>query len=277
MQKPEAIAYITGNLLSPEHKIILYIFFVFSLLLLKNVTIYLFIFVAISIFLVRIPFRSLRSGWIPISLFLLFTFIGNMLFQHGRIICSIGPLLITQEGLDSASVRTLRVFFMIVGAKILTATTEMELLVNAIANILKPLERLGIPVAEFFSTMGLAMRSLPRIKDQMATTYRERVKGEKITGFWNRAKAISIFLMPLLIKSIQSPEVFFNENDNISNVIAGRKRQSNLKSRCQKTRLLRLYNSPTQSLLYESWTIRGGDIWEKVRGIVLFRTWCLEF
>jgi len=221
LQKPEAIACITGNLLSPEHKIILYIFFVFSLLLLKDVTIYLFIFVAISIFLVRIPFRSLRSGWIPISLFLLFTFIGNMLFQHGRIIYSIGPLLITEEGLESASVRTLRVFFMIVGAKILTATTEMELLVNAMANILKPLERLGIPVAEFFSTMGLAMRSLPRIKDQISMTYRERVKGGKITGFWSRAKAISIFLMPLLIKSIQSPEVFFNENDNISNVIAG--------------------------------------------------------
>jgi energy-coupling factor transport system permease protein len=207
---------------SPERKIILYIFFVFSLMLLKNITIYLFIFAAISIFLVRMPFRSLRSGWVPISFFLLFTFIGNLLFQHGKIIYSIGPLLITEEGLESASVRTLRVLFMIVGAKILTATTDVELLVNAIANILRPLERFGIPVSEFFSAMCLAIKSLPRIKDQMAAIYRERVKGGKITGFWNRARAVSVFLMPLIVRSIQSPEKFLDKDSNdAANLIRG--------------------------------------------------------
>ncbi len=63
---------------------------------------------------------------------------------------------------------------MIAGAKILTATTTTESLINAFGKILKPLERLGVPVNEFFSTMGLSIRSLPRIKDQIG----ENVQGE---------------------------------------------------------------------------------------------------
>jgi energy-coupling factor transport system permease protein len=200
------------NILSPEIKIILYIVFIVCLLLIKDVTFYLFIFVAISIFLFRIPFKSLRSGWIPISLFLLFTFISNILFQHGRILYSAGPLFITEEGLNIAVIRTMRVFFMIAGARIITATTQIESLIGAFGEILKPLERLGIPVVEFFSTMGLAMKSLPKLKDQIAANYREKVKEGNIKGFWNRAKVVSMFLVPLMIKSIQSPEIFFEQD-----------------------------------------------------------------
>lgn len=200
------------NLLSPEIKIILYIVFIVCLLLIKDVTFYLFIFVTISIFLFRIPFKSLKSGWIPISLFLLFTFISNILFQHGRILCSAGPLFITEEGLNIAVIRTMRVFFMIAGARIITATTQIESLIGAFGKILKPLERLGIPVVEFFSTMGLTMKSLPKLKDQIAANYREKVKEGNIKGFWNRAKVVSMFLVPLMIKSIQSPEIFFEQD-----------------------------------------------------------------
>lgn len=197
--------------MSPEIKIVLYIIFIVCLFLIKDVTVYLFIAVVILIFLLRLPFKSLKSGWIPISLFLLFTFLSNILFQHGRILYSKGPLVITEEGLNIASLRTMRIFFMIAGAKILTATTQIESLIGAIGKILKPLERLGIPVIDFFSIMGLTMKSLPRIKDQIAETYKEKVRGEDVKGFWNRVKVISFFLMPLFIKSIQSPEIFFED------------------------------------------------------------------
>ncbi len=195
----------------PEFKIILYITFIICLFFIKDITVYLLIFVAISILLLRVPFKSLKSGWIPISLFLLFTFISNVLFQHGKIVYGTGSLVITEEGLNIAAIRTMRVFFMIAGAKILTATTGIELLVNAFGKILRPLERLGMPVNEFISTMGLTMKSLPLLKKQILETYGEQIKDRNITGFWKRAKAISIFLVPLFLKTIQSPEVFFDE------------------------------------------------------------------
>ena len=103
---------------------------------------------------------------------------------------------------------------MIAGAKILTATTGIEPLIGAFARLLKPFERLGVPVEEFFSTMGLTMKSLPRLKEQVVREYRRTVKDRKITGFRNRAKVIASFLMPLFVKSIRSPETFLNKEVN---------------------------------------------------------------
>jgi energy-coupling factor transport system permease protein len=197
--------------LIPEIKIFLYIFFVVCLFFIKDLTVYAVIFIVILPLLFRIPFKSLKSGWIPISLFLLFTFVSNALFQPGRILFGSGPLVITAEGLDIASVRTLRVLFMIAGAKMLTSTTEFGILANALERIFSPLERLGVPVHEFFSAMGLTMRSLPALKEQMVREYREKVKGGDIRGFLNRARAISMFLIPLFVRSMQSPESFFDD------------------------------------------------------------------
>lgn len=198
--------------MSPEIKIILYILFLISLFLIQDITVYLGILVAVLVFLLRIPLKSLKSGWIPISLFLLFTFISNMLFQHGKILYSAGPVIITEEGLHISLIRTMRVFFMIAGAKILVSTTQIELLISAFGKLLKPLERLGIPVVEFFSTMGLTMKSLPRLKEQLAEMYREKIKEDNIRGFWARARVVSMLLLPLFVKSIQSPESFFEKD-----------------------------------------------------------------
>ncbi len=202
----------------PELRILSYIIFIICLFLIKDLYVYLFIGIAISMLLLFIPIRYVKSGWIPISLFLVFTFLGNVLFQHGKILYYAGPLVITQEGLNAASIRTLRVFFMIAGAKILTATTKVELLVGALGKMLNPLERLGIPVREFFSMMGLTMKTLPKLKEHITVAYKEKVRDGNITGFWNRAKVISLFLVPLFVKSMQSPEVFFeDESDSEKN------------------------------------------------------------
>jgi energy-coupling factor transport system permease protein len=104
----------------------------------------------------------------------------------------------------------LRVFFLISGAKILTATTEIESLVNAMARIFSPLERIGIPVKEFFATMGLAMRYLPAIREQTVAAYREEMQSSAIKGLWPRMMAAATFMIPLFVQSIQSPEQFIS-------------------------------------------------------------------
>lgn len=162
--------------------------------------------------LFRVPLQSLKKGWIPIGIFLIFTFAGNVLFWHGKILFRVGPIFLTEEGLATASLRTARVFLMIAGAKILTATTKIESLIDGLGKILKPLERLGVPVNEFLSTMNLTMKSLPGLKNRITATYTDITQNGNIKGFRNRAKAISLFLMPLFVKSIQSPESFFEDD-----------------------------------------------------------------
>jgi energy-coupling factor transport system permease protein len=203
-----------GNLLLPERKILIYIAFILGLFFIKNLLFAFGIFILMAILLARIPMSSLKQGWIPITIFLFFTFFSNLLFQHGRILFQAGPLFVTEEGLTAALLRTIRIFCMIAGAKMLTATTGIEPLIGAFAGLLKPFERLGVPVEEFFSTMGLTMKSLPRLKEQVVREYRITVKDRKITGFRNRAKVIASFLMPLFVQSIRSPETFLNEGVN---------------------------------------------------------------
>lgn len=195
----------------PELKIILYVIFIVGLFFIDNPVFYWIIFAVIFLLLFKIPMKILKKGWIPISIFLTFTFFSNLLFRHGKVLCTAGPLIITAEGLTDASVKTMRILFMIAGAKLLTGTTSVESLARAFGRVLSPLQHAGIPVNEFISTMGLTLKSLPVLKEQFLTMYRERMQQGTIRGFRNRARVVSAFLMPLFVKSIQTPEQFFEE------------------------------------------------------------------
>jgi hypothetical protein len=50
------------------------------------------------------------------------------------------------------------------------------------------------------------------LREQFLTMYRERMQQGTIRGFLNRARIVSAFLLPLFVKSIQTPEQFFEEN-----------------------------------------------------------------
>jgi len=161
----------------------------------------------------KVPFKTLRSGWIPISFFLLFTFLSNVFNRQGKIFFASGSVVITEEGIGIASLRTMRVLLMIAGAKILMASAKNEEIIDGLGRLLSPLQKLGVPVKDFFHTMGLTMKCFPVLKDMAAETYKNNVKTVAANGFWERAKLVSGFLMPMVVKSIQSPEVFFERSE----------------------------------------------------------------
>jgi len=199
--------------LLPEIKILFYLFFVLLVSTVSNLHIYAVIFfvLLLSIFFLKVPFRAVKSGWIPISIFLFFTFISNALNQHGKILFSSGPVIITDEGLNIAAIRTLRVLYLIAGAKILIATSKTEEIIHGLWRLLGPLERLGLPVKDYFHTMGLTLKCFPILKNLLYENYREHITSANIRGVWNRAKVVSMFLLPMFVESIQNPEKFFIE------------------------------------------------------------------
>ena len=201
--------------LLPEIKILVYLFFVLLVSTVSSLKIYAFIFfiLFLSIFFLKVPFRTVKSGWIPISIFLIFTFISNVLNQHGKIVYSAGPVLITEEGLSIAAIRTLRVLYLIAGAKILIATSKTEEIIQGLWRLLGPFERLGLPVKDYFHTMGLTLKCFPILKNLLYENYREQITSANIKGMWNRAKVVSMFLLPMFVDSIQNPEKFFIESE----------------------------------------------------------------
>jgi len=209
--------------LPPELKIILYLFFVASLFFIDTLIFYGCASVIILVLLFTIPLRFIKKGWIPILILLTFTFFSNLLFRHGKVLFTAGPLIITGEALTDASVKTMRIVFMIAGAKLLTGTTSAESLMRAFGRILKPLQHVGIPVDEFVSTMGLTIQSLPVLKEQFLAMYGERMRQGRICGFWNSARVVMGLIMPLFVKSLQAPEQFFVMSRKNEEYMTGKK------------------------------------------------------
>lgn len=180
----------------------------------SSLTAYVFIFPVLCLFLLKVPFRAVKSGWLPISIFLAFTFVSNVLHQHGRILYSSAFIVITEEGLNIAVIRTLRIFYMIMGAKILMATSKTEAVIHGLWRLLSPFERIGVPVKDFFYMMGLTLKCFPVLKDKLHENYRDNITSANIKGVWNRARAVSAFLLPMFVESIQAPESFFKEGEH---------------------------------------------------------------
>jgi energy-coupling factor transport system permease protein len=197
--------------LPPELRIVSYIFFVSSLFLLPVLKYYLALCLILALLLLRVPYKRLKSGWVPISMFLVFTFLSNAVNHPGRIIFAAGPLLVSSEGLNLAAVRTLRVMLMVGGVKFLMATTRTDDIIQAMSRLLKPFEKAGVPVKDFFHTMGLTMKCFPILQDTIAKYYHEHIRSGTRKSMWEKSKLIALFLLPLFIQSINSPEQFFRD------------------------------------------------------------------
>jgi energy-coupling factor transport system permease protein len=200
--------------LLPYLIIFLYVLFVITLFFIHDVVLHAIIaFTVFSIALIALPVKRMKSGFIPITLFLLFTFAGNLFFQSGRILFGNDLLSVTDEGLQMAGVRTLRVLSMILAAKILTGILSMDEMIHSLETVLKPLERTGLPVQDFFSTMGLTLKAFPLLMNHLLKTYREEIKNHEHRGFRGRMRHMVLFLLPVFVESIRSPEAFFVTSD----------------------------------------------------------------
>lgn len=188
----------------------LYILFVVCLFFVQDVTVHLYVAAAVfAIALILLPLKKMKRGLFPITIFLLFTFGGNLFFHFGRIVYSNSFLSVTDEGLLFAGVRTLRVFSMLYGAKILTGLLSIDRMINAFENMLNPLQRIGVPVRDFFSVTAMTLKSFPVLIDYLGRAYREDAGNNNIRGFRQRVRHMVAFMMPVFVKSIRSPESFF--------------------------------------------------------------------
>jgi energy-coupling factor transport system permease protein len=200
--------------LLPYLIIVLYVFFVITLFFIQDSALHgIIAFTAFCIAVVVLPLKRVKGGFIPITLFLVFTFAGNLFFEPGRILYGNDLLSVTDEGLAVAGIRTLRVLSMIFAAKILTGILSMDDMIHALETVLKPLERIGLPVKDFFCVMGLTLKAFPLLMNHLLKTYREEIKDHENRGFLRRMRHMVSFLLPVFVESIRSPQTFFVSSD----------------------------------------------------------------
>ncbi len=187
---------------SPRAKILLYIFLVATVFLSNSFKVDLAILALVLSLTFRIPASVLKRGMIPITLFLAFTFFSNIFFQTGKVICEFWGIVITDDALRRGGHLALRLFILIIGAKLLTATTTAEELVKAVGLLLGPIGRLR-PVREFIFTMSITLRFLPIIYDEAQMLYRQAIKNSPEATLSGKIKLSVSLLTPLFERSVK--------------------------------------------------------------------------
>ena len=182
---------------SPKARILLYLLLVIAVFVSDSLEISLIILLVVLASAVRVPLSSLNRGLFPITIFLFFTFISNVLFQEGNVLYDVFGLSITDEGLRRGGWLTLRLIILITGAKVLTASTRSEDLINGMSGLLGPVGKIGF-VQELVYIMSLTLRLLPVIYNEAIELYKN-MRGSAGSGVADRIK-LSVELLTTLFE-----------------------------------------------------------------------------
>jgi energy-coupling factor transport system permease protein len=186
---------------SPKAKIVLYILLATAVFFSNSLKVSLLSLGFVTVFAVKIPFSTLKRGLIPVMLFLLFTFVSNVLYQTGDVIYKISGISITDKGLLRGGLLTLKLFILILGAKVLTATTRAEDLVAGMGELLGPIGKI-VFVRDLIFTMSLTLRLLPIVYNEALELYRD-VKNSEGTSVADKVRMSVSLLTPLFERSLK--------------------------------------------------------------------------
>jgi energy-coupling factor transporter transmembrane protein EcfT len=186
----------------PTAGILLYIFLIILVFISGSVKIDLIVFAAVLAFALRLPMSKLKRGVVPITLFVLFTFLSNLLYQTGRIMFEVLGVEITYEGVERGGHLSLRLLILILGAKVLTSSVTPHELIRAMSGMLGPVGKLR-PVRGFVFTMSLTLRFLPVIYDEAKILYRESSDNSPNAHWVERIKSSASLLTPLFERSMK--------------------------------------------------------------------------
>jgi energy-coupling factor transport system permease protein len=200
-------------LFTPERKILLYIVFVVVLFISTDPLLYSAFVLILLFLLLRLPKKLLTRGLVPVSLILFASFAGSAFLENGKVIAGRGMFMLTEEGLYEGVIRTVRVFLMIAGAKVLMGTTGPKAAAQALERPAAFFNRLGLPAVEFARTIGMTIEVLPKLKERILSIYACIREERARDGFGGRVMLFSSLLSGLIVQSLSSPERFFEERE----------------------------------------------------------------
>ncbi len=117
--------------------------------------------------LARVPMSRILAQLKPIALFLVVTSVINLFFvTEGDVLVAWGPIRVTTGGAEAAVLYTARFFLLLVAGSLLMLTTRPVALTDAAEELLRPLERLGVPVSQASLVLSIALRFVPTLSQE---------------------------------------------------------------------------------------------------------------
>jgi energy-coupling factor transport system permease protein len=194
--------------LDPRVKLIGTILYIISLFAFSNYYGYIiaaaFLFTVIKIS--KVPLKFILKGLKAVIVLFIFTATFNLFLTPGRIIYELGFIKITIEGIITAVLMTIRLTFLILGSSLMTFTTTPNNLTDGLESLMKPLNKIKVPVHEISMMMSIALRFIPILMeetDKIMKAQMARGADFETGGLVKRAKSLIPLLVPLFVSAFR--------------------------------------------------------------------------
>lgn len=195
--------------LDPRVKIMCTLLYLISLFLFDNILGY----VVATVFLIcvirasKVPFKFIVRGLKPIIMLLMITVLFNLfLNKTGDVLVQLWVFQITTEGLRTAVFMAIRLIYLILGSSIMTFTTTPNALTDGIESLLKPLQKIKVPVHEIAMMMSIALRFIPILLEETDKIMKAQLaRGADLESgnMIQKAKAMIPILVPLFVSAFR--------------------------------------------------------------------------
>lgn len=158
-----------------------------------------------------VPPRVIVGTIRPILFLLFFILVLNALtIRTGNTLFAFSFIKITDTGMKTAVLMTLRLLLLVVGTSILlTLTTTPLLMADSLESLFGPLKKIHIPVHEMAMMMSIALRFVPTLVEETDKIMKAQAArgAEYDTGnLFARAKGYVSVLVPLFVSAFKRAE-----------------------------------------------------------------------
>jgi len=146
--------------------------------------------------------RNLR----PLLILVIITFVYHIIFtaRDTRTVFTVFGFAFTEGGLQKAAFFSLRLLLFVAIAFLVTLTSSPSELSEALTKLLRPLEKLRVPVSDLGLILFIAIRFIPILYGEfMAIRNAQTIRGVSFTGGWiSRLRQSTSILIPVLLAAL---------------------------------------------------------------------------
>lgn len=164
------------------------------------------VFLVAMIALSKVPVKFMFKGLKAILLILMITVVFNIILTPGEPLWQWGIIKITKEGLILAGKMAVRLTYLVIGSSIMTLTTTPNQLTDGLESLMRPLNRIKVPVHEIAMMMSIALRFIPILLEETDKIMKAQIaRGADFENgnLIQKAKALVPLLVPLFISAFR--------------------------------------------------------------------------
>ena len=194
--------------LDPRTKLMGTLVFIISVFLFNTILGYAVatVFLAAVIKISKVPVKFIFKGLKAIFIILIITMVFNVFLTPGEVLWSFGFLKATREGISLAGKMAIRLIYLVIGSSLMTLTTTPNQLTDGLERLLRPLNKLHVPIHEIAMMMSIALRFIPILMEETDKIMKAQIaRGADFeTGnIIQKAKNMIPLLVPLFISAFR--------------------------------------------------------------------------